>query len=1322
MNPTLPLKGSSSQSGSAVFVYGGLFPPDFLRLIASFSAPFQGGEDYGVPRGLSLRDETGRWWRIAQGEWEFLRSKKTEEADPFRWIQIVLTKILSFDDIVPIQGETVGERRFPITHLSHGGTVPLVLVPSEPSLDKTGTEWGDDHRKRSPHGLLQEFLNARPTGPRWGIVFNGKLIRLVRENPSLTRPAYIEADLERILEEDLYPDFVLFCLLCHVSRFLPPKEGEEPVLEIWRHESEKTGERAREELRNGVQRALESLGNGFLAHSGNESLRKAFACGVLSAQTFHQQLLRLVYRFLFLMTIEDRDLLHERKVPKEIRNRYREGYSISNFRDRAQKQRFFDEHSDLWQGLRITFEGLACGSPALGLSPLGGIFSPDQCSHLVDALLDNASLLSAVRALGYFESSGRLVRINYRDMDTEELGSVYEGLLELHPVVDVDGSPWRFLYVGSSGGKKKDRRSGSGSERKSSGSYYTPDSLVQELIRSALDPVIHQVLLEDGSSEKALLGLRIVDPACGSGHFLLAAARRLALELARVRMQTDSPDETSRRHALREVVAHTIFGVDMNPLAVELCRTALWIETVDPGKPLGFLDNHILCGNSLVGLVDMELLKKGIPGEAYAALTGDDKEIAKQIKKRNKPDFKSVMPRLPFRELPAEIPEAGIDLDALPEETLEDISRKEKAWKNQISAHDPERLAADLFVAAFFLPKTEAVHGEIPVSDDLNRVLQGKPIAPEMRGAVEDCAKEFRFFHWPTMFPEVFLRGGFDVVLGNPPWEKVKLQEKEFFKNRMPEIAGAPKASVRKKMIEALEADDPHSFGGRLYQEFLKARKEAEAESQFVRTAGRFPLTGRGDVNTYAVFSETILALLNPQGRAGFLVQTGIATDDTTKVFFDYLIKNGRLVSLYDFENREGIFPDLHRTHPRFCLLTLGQTDKMPEFIFFATNTNHLLDDRRRYSLSEKEIRLFNPNTGTTPTFRSQKDKELTRKIYAASGVFFLEGRDGEPDINHWEVKFSRLFDMSNDSGLFRTAAQLLEMGGNPEGPNFLVEKIRYVPLYEAKMVHYYDHRFATYEENGMDTRDVLDSEKTNPEIWARPRYWVRREEVDRAIENILGRIPGEKRGWLLGWRDVSNATNERTVIAGVIPRVGVGNKFPLIFSNRSEKEIVCLIGNLSSLIFDYAARQKVGGTTLNFFIMKQFSIFPPEAYPEEEKEFLATRILELVYTARDLEPFARDLGYDGAPFPWDPDRRAILRAEIDAFFAKKYGLTREDLLFVLDPAEVCGEDYPTVTFPGLRNNEVRDSGEYRTKRLILEAWDRLYENEGGCKSPVELS
>lgn len=1294
--------GDSLPSGSAVSVYGGLFSPDFLRLVASFSAPYQGGEDYGLSKGLNLRDEMGRWWRIAQGEWEFFGGKKEEGPDASRWMMKVLKEILSFDDLSPLDGWQSGERRFPVTHLSHDKGVPLVLLPSGRSLDQTGAEWGSGHRKRSPQGLLQEFLNARPTPNRWGLVFNESVIRLVRENPSLTRPAYIETDLKRIMEEDLYPDFVLFCLLFHASRFRIPTGQAEPVLEIWRGEAEKTGERVLSDLRNGVRKALQFLGNGFLSFPKNNALRKDFSSGEVTASDFHQQLLRLVYRFLFLMTVEDRNLLHERRLGGEIRERYRSGYSMSNLRDRARRRRLFDEYPDLWQGLLVTFEGLDNGSLELGLSPLGGLFSENQCSHLTASMIDNASLLSAVRELGYFESNGIFSRINYRDMDTEELGSVYEHLLELHPAVNVDGTPWRFFYVGYQVEEGGGERSASGSERKSSGSYYTPDSLVQELIRSALDPVIDRTLSESPLPAKALLDLRIVDPSCGSGHFLLAAARRLALELARVRMQTDSPDEESRRHALREVVAHTIFGVDANPLAVELCRTALWLETVEPGKPLGFLDNHILCGNSLVGLLDMDLLKKGIPAEAYVALTGDDKEVARGIKKRNNPFTQKVFNRIPFKETLEGVPTPVIDLDTLPEETREDIARKEKAWIQQISAQDQRRLSADLFTSAFFLPKTREKHSVIPVTDDLNRVMQDAPIPHEMCEAIEEVSRELRFFHWPLMFPEIFARGGFDVVLGNPPWEVSQLSESEYFASISPEISILA-GDARKKKIRELETEDPA-----LWKRYLLAKRFFETINSFVRASGRYELVNSGKLNLYALFSETILALLNSQGRAGFLVPTGIATDDTTKFYFDHLVQNGRLVSLYDFENREGLFPAVHKSY-RFSLITLGNQVQASQFVFFATRTEHLADDRRMFTLSPKEIRLFNPNTGTCPTFRSQKDFELTKKIYEKAGVFI---RDGEEDGNPWGVRFSQgLFNMTSDSKLFLTLNDLMEREALFSGMMAkLPDGTVYVPLYEAKMVHHYDHRFATYEENGKDTRDVTDSEKADPAYFARPRYWVPEHEVDKALSSFEGGIRKEqKRGWLLGWRDISNATNERTVIAGVIPRVGSGDTFLLIFSDRSPREQCGLIANLSSLSFDYAARQKVGGTHLKYFTMKQFPIFPPESYSQEDLDFLLPRVLELVYTTYDMTLFALNLGYKGKPFPWNLERRALLRAELDAFYAKKYGLTREELLYVLDPAEVCGEEYPTVTFPGLRNNEMREFGEYRTKRLVLEAWGRSF-------------
>ncbi|MEC4684042.1 MAG: N-6 DNA methylase [Nitrospirota bacterium] len=1214
---------------------------------------------------------------------------------------MLFREVLQCHDLSPVPPIHLKERLFPITYVALGKSLPIVVVPASHSLDQSRIELGDGHRKRSPHGLLQEYLNTRSKGER-GIVTNGRLLRLLQENPSLTRPVYVEVDLERILTEELYSDFALFCLFVHRTRFESPSDGGPSVLEHWKEEAQETGERALDNLREGVRKALEWLGNGFLAYPSNQLLRESVQHGKLLPDQFHQELLRLVYRFLFLLTVEDRNLLHESRIRKEAIEIYRDGYSLSRLRILSRKRRAYDRFPDLWKSLQIVFEGLRIGASEIGLSPLGGLFAEEQCSLLEASEIDNAHLLSAIREIAFFKTGDTLARINYRDMDTEELGSVYESLLELHPVIRFDRMPWTFGYVGFGSESENERASSSGSQRKSTGSYYTPDSLVRELIESALEPVI-QTTLENHPDHprKGLLSLRIIDPSCGSGHFLLSAARRLALEVARIDADSETPDETTRRHSLREVVQHTIFGVDVNPLAVELCRTALWLETVEPGKPLGFLDNHILCGNSLVGLLSLDLLKNGIPKEAYAALSGDDPELARPIKARNKPGLKKSEGRLPFKPGGSATPSsAEPDLDLLPEETLDDIARKKHLWNEKQALHEGERLEADLFASAFFLPKTSEYHSVIPVTDDLNRLRVQSTIDVNMQRAITETARLFQFFHWPIMFPDIFAKGGFDVVLGNPPWEVSQLSEEEYFSVWSPDIAQLP-GSARKKKIQALKTED-----SLLWKQYLRDKRTFEASNVFFRESSRFQLVHSGKLNLYALFSETVLNLLNQKGRAGIVVPTNIATDDTTKVFFDHLVQNDRLVSLYDFENREGIFPAVD-SRQRISLLTMGQTTKPAEFLFFATNTDHLQDERRRYSLSGKEIRLFNPNTGTTPTFRTKFDKELTRKIYEKSGVFI---REDEENGNPWGVKFRQgLFNMTSDSGFFQILSDLRNSGAMFTGmsarlPNGQV----YLPLYEAKMVHHYDHRWATYDETGKETRELTEKEKADPDYQVRPRYWVPEKEVNERIQRVADSL-GNKSEWLLGWREIARSTDERTVIPGVIPRVGVGHKFPLIFSNRPEKEIVSLLGNLSSLILDYASRQKVGGITLSFFILKQFPVFSPEDYSEEEKEFLIPRILELVYTSHDLRPFARDLGYEGGPFPWDPERRAILRAELDAFFARKYGLDRKELEYILDPMDVYGEDFPSVTFPGLKKNEMKKYGEFWTRRLILEAWNRLF-------------
>jgi hypothetical protein len=514
-------------------------------------------------------------------------------------------------------------------------------------------------------------------------------------------------------------------------------------------------------------------------------------------------------------------------------------------------------------------------------------------------------------------------------------------------------------------------------------------------------------------------------------------------------------------------------------------------------------------------------------------------------------------------------------------------------------------------------------------------------------------------------------------VLGNPPWERIKLQEKEFFASQSAEIANAINKAAREKLIKELPKKNPE-----LAQAFEDAKHDAEAQGKFIRESGRFPLTAVGDINTYAIFAETTRKLISCDGRVGVIVPTGIATDDTCKKFFGDLTQKQALASLYDFENREALFTAVHRSY-KFSLLAMsGKPIKRGNFAFFLTQSKQLDNQTRLFQLSPQDIALINPNTLTCPIFRTSQDAQLTKKIYQRVPVLENEKTGSNP----WGISFMTMFHMSNDSGLFKNEA------GND-----------LVPLYEAKMFHQFTHRWATYTNNG-DTRDLTDEEKGDASFAVQPRYWVSRVEVENKLSGKWDK------NWLLGFRGIANFDNERTGIFSLLPKVAAGNSAPIIFTDiKNYKLINCLLANCCSLVFDFVIRRKIGRVNLNFFIVKQLPVLPPETYTLKDIKFISTRVLELVYTAWDMQPFAKDMGYDGEPFIWNPNRRALLRAELDAYYAKLYGLTRDELRYILDPADVYGADFPSETFRVLKNNEIKQFGEYRTQRLVLEAWDRMF-------------
>jgi hypothetical protein len=485
-----------------------------------------------------------------------------------------------------------------------------------------------------------------------------------------------------------------------------------------------------------------------------------------------------------------------------------------------------------------------------------------------------------------------------------------------------------------------------------------------------------------------------------------------------------------------------------------------------------------------------------------------------------------------------------------------------------------------------------------------------------------------------------------------------------------------------------------------------------------------------GDINTYALFAELARSLVNCNGRAGIIVPTGIATDDTYKDFFGDLNEKRGLASLYDFENREGLFPGVHRSY-KFSLLTMSAKPvERADFAFFSTRTEHLRDPQRRFALTPDDFAFLNPNTRTCPVFRTRADAELTKKIYLRVPVLVNE-RTGE---NPWGIRFLTMFHMSNDSELFKKAP----------GDGLL-------PLYEGKMVQAYDHRAGSVvfvpDNKVRQSQPVqtVPAEYIDPSYVPSPLWWVATAEVN-------ARLNAWRHKWLMGFKDVTSPTNERTAIFAVLPRVAVGHKVPLAFLTAVShvKEVACFLTNVNALVFDYVARQKVGGLSLGYFFLKQLPVLNPRTYSLADMEEICPSVLELVYTAWDIKPFADDLwrqseerfrqrilceleehktatgghefnppewaeiaedGIPLAPFKWDEDRRACLRADLDAYYAHLYGLTRDELRYILDPKDVYGPDFPSETFRVLKEKEEKLYGEYRTRRLVLEAFDTLAES-----------
>ena len=1191
---------------------GGLLPHDLLRRLLDPKEKLPGTrpEEYQLSHGERLNEVISQSWNRLVKQWAEFRTaaEKLPAGEPAtgltndKWT-LPLLRELGFGLLPTTPSPEIGGRAYAINRFF--GAVPVHLVGCGVSLDRrmAGVRGA---AAANPHGLVQEFLN-RSNSHLWAVISNGLRLRILRDSQALSRQSFLEFDLEAMFSGEVYPDFALLWMLLHATRFAPREENrpESCWLEHWTTLAEEQGTRALGDLRGGVERALQILGEGFSSHPRNTQLRENLRTGKLSLTGFHSQLLRVVYRLIFLFVAEDRTIDgHPVLFPgngsgnmdKDAEKHYalfQQHYSTARLRDLASRIKG-SRHGDLWQQFNLVVGALSGEEPfasirqKLGLPALGSfLWAPASTSSLnaatlngpgntglTDVELTNFDFLEALRNLA-FTRQGKVLRpADYKNLGAEELGGIYESLLGLTPQISTDGARFYFAEF-------------AGNERKTSGSYYTPDSLVQCLLDTTVTPVVESRLEEamemagrqwkevQGRARKtfidyaqrqpptqagtasqdaqpkfnsgaieslwkvtsqadrysllavhAVLDLRVCDPACGSGHFLVGAAHRLARHLSRVRAMTQGESEPSPllyQQALRDVIGRCLYGVDISPMAAELCRVSLWLEAMEPGKPLTFLEHHIRVGNSLLGATP-ELLSEGIPDKAFQPLEGDEKSHATALGKKNQAEKKgytglfgaSYTTAMEARAIyGSELSECRA-LDGLGDGTWAEVRQKESHYRSRLDSEDFRlaRQLADAWCAAFVWHKSKTGMDGKPVplapTQDVFRLLREDPerVPPSTREEIARLARQYRYFHWHLEFPQVFLAEetlepstdsssshGFDVILGNPPWERVKLQEKEFFAEHSREIANAPNAAARKRLIDALIKENPE-----LHRKFQQAVRQAEGESHFLRNSTRYPLCGRGDINLYAVFGEAGRRLLEPSGRMGMVLPSGIASDDTTKLYFQNVVDSGSLVSLFDFENKN-IFPEVHSSY-KFCLFTAGSGKQVPagrypgeaaEFVFFAHSVDDLRDPERRFSLSADDIALLNPNTRTCPIFRSRRDAELAKAIYRRFSI--LVAKDTRIN-NLWNISLSEMFHMTNDSDLFHFQDAFVSL--NPE-MGYIVNNANkvYVPLYEGKMVDYYDHRMASVVINPSNpfrpggTEISKDSQKFNPHYSVRPRYWI---------------------------------------------------------------------------------------------------------------------------------------------------------------------------------------------------------------------------------------
>ncbi|MDE2957126.1 MAG: Eco57I restriction-modification methylase domain-containing protein [Bacteroidota bacterium] len=1163
---------------------------------------------------------------------------------------------------------------------------------------------------------------------QWGILTNGARWRLYHTRAVSVADDYFDVNLHGLLSslgDDSASDFTershwlkVFVLLFGLVSFIRDPASGQAFHERGIQESLFYQERVSANLSQVV------FGEVF------PGLARAVAAEAPEAplSDLRDTTLILLYRLLFVLYAEDRGLLpvHDPRYDDyALRDRVR----VDVGRRKDIDDVFSSTQALYWCQFSELCGALFSGDASIGLPPYnGGLFAMERTPLLNAIRIADDVFADVVDKLSFEVSPGEPRRyINYRDLGVRQLGSIYERLLE-RDLVRMNGT----LQVRLSSYARKD-----------TGSYYTPDKLVSLVIDETLAPLIQtrmEAFAKAGSPEdlvrldpaSQLLQLKVCDPAMGSGHFLVRLVDQLAdhiiaamtesrtmhddycspvaAQIDTIRAQLEANARTygwnlnsaqleDRQIVRRLVLKRCVYGVDKNPMAVELAKVSLWLHTVTVGAPLTFLDHHLKCGDSLFG-----------------AWVGPTMAAAKAHRQLFTGDSLSQA---------AAAAEEMQDLEAVADTEIAETNRSALIYANIA------KMTAPLAAFLSLLHGIQWLSGSDKERDRVTRaVLDGTLGDPVelAQGRVDSATKEDervellalahqavsighreRFLHWQVAFPGVWshwhereLRGGFHAIIGNPPWDRIEVQDKEWFGSRASSVTEAKHSAERKRRIARLEA-----AGDPLIGEFRLARARAAAASRVAKSCGDYPLLSGGSRNLYALFVERALTLLRPDGIAGLLVPSGIVSDKTAAAFFNRITAENRLCTVYDFLNNHREFFAAVHARFKFCVFVVRKTQAHTpaRFAFYLSSVDELDDPARSYSLAGATIARVNPNTGTAPVFRNRRDADLTAGIYERLPV--MVNRSSRKVRKAWPLQYRCMYQMSADSHAFRTRAELeSKEDAWPIGDNRYENKAGiWVPLYEGKMVQAFDHRAADIVVNPDNLfrpgqqHPITASEKQDPTRLAKPRYWVLDDD----------RRWGHACHWAIAFKDVTAATNIRTMIAAIIPRAAAGHTLPLLSLDGGQSDpasVACrIVANLDAIVFDFVARQKVHGNHLSKYIVEQLPVVPLDIYDRvgfggvSAGSLVRTIVRELIYTAHDLGVFARDLKLVDAsgeicpPYGYKEDRRIRLRAKLDAVYFHLYGLTtRRDVRYIYS------------TFPILEREETAKYGRYLSCDLCL-AW-----------------